>query len=110
MQKIYPIVFSIKEREIEAFLEWMREHDCAYMRFNRTKEILKGYTNEEIIMNGLVSMAFEQYGNDGSKVEADISFILNPSVLGTKYKLQCKCGEEFEPAYGGDDMYGSKSR
>lgn len=95
--KIYPMVFSIHEDEVNKFLDWMREHDCEYSSKNKTRDILKGYTNEEIIKNGLVSMVFEQYGNDGSKCEGFISIILMPSVLGTKYILRCKCGEEFEP-------------
>lgn len=95
--RIYPMVFSIRQSEIEALLDWMRSHNCPYMEHSTAKEVIKGYTNKEIIENGLVSMALEQFGNDGSKKESDISIIVIPSVMGTKYKIRCKCGEEFEP-------------
>lgn len=105
--KVYPMVFSICEDEVRSFLEWMRKHECMYMINSRTREIINGYTDEELISNRLVSMAFEQYGNDGSKKESDISIVLTPSVLGTKYKLVCRCGEEFEPL---KDNGGSKKQ
>jgi len=98
--KVYPMVFSIHEGEIEEFLNWMRVHNCHYVKNCKTKDLLNQYSNEEIIKNGFVSMAFEQYGNDGTKSEGDISIILSPSVLGTNYKLRCRCGEEFEPTNG----------
>ncbi|NLC68607.1 MAG: hypothetical protein GX754_07470 [Clostridiaceae bacterium] len=95
--KVYPMVFSIRQDEIEDLLDWIRYHKCSYMEHSSAKEIIKGYTNKEIIENGLVSMALEQFGNDGSKKESNISIILIPSVMGTRYKIRCKCGEEFEP-------------
>lgn len=95
--KFYPMVFSICQAEIEALLDWMRSHNCPYMKHSTAKEVIKGYTNKEIIENGLVSMALEQFGNDGSKQESNISIIVIPSVMGTKYKIRCRCGEEFEP-------------
>ena len=95
--RVYPMVFSIHQIEIEALLDWMRHHNCSYMKHSTAKEVIKGYTNKEIIENDLVSMALEQFGNDGSKKESDISIIVIPSVMGTRYKVRCKCGEEFEP-------------
>lgn len=95
--KVYPMVFSIHQNEIEELLDWVRYHKCPYMKHSSAKEIIKGYTNKEIIENGLVSMALEQFGNDGSKRDSNISIIVIPSVIGTKYKIRCKCGEEFEP-------------
>jgi len=95
--KMYPVVFSIREDEVNTILDWMKNHNCCYAQNNTAREILNGYTNNEIINNGFLSMAFEQYGNDGSKNESDISIVLIPSVMGTRYKVVCRCGEEFEP-------------
>ncbi|MCX8129055.1 MAG: hypothetical protein N3I35_03025 [Clostridia bacterium] len=97
MLKAYPMVFSIHEYEIRSFLDWMRNHECEYSENNQTRIILNSYTNDEIIENGLVSMVFEQYGNDGHKFESNISLILEPSTFGTNYKIKCKCCEEFRP-------------
>lgn len=98
----YPMVLSIHEGEIEEFLNWMRNHTCSYTENIRTKKLLKQYTNEEIIMNGLVSAVFEEYGDDLGKKGKNFSITLFPSSFGTEYKLKCACGKEFVPSHSKD--------
>jgi len=97
--KLYPIVFSIHEGEIEEFLNWMRNHSCPFTRNSRVKKLLEEYTNHEIIANGLVSTAFEEYGDEMNNKGKAFSITLLPTALGTEYRLNCSCGEVFESSY-----------
>lgn len=94
---IYPMVFSIHENEIYAFLHWMRHHQCPYTKDNAARRIFKRYCDNEILENRLVSLIFEQFGSSRSKPEGSISIELTPSSTGTSYRLKCKCGDNFEP-------------
>lgn len=95
---VYPMVFPMKKDEINAMLDWIRNHRCLYSQENSARDILEGYTNNEIINNGLLGMLLEQYGNDGSREEGHLSIVMQPSVCGIKYMLKCKCGMEFQHA------------
>lgn len=92
---VYPVVFPMQKDEINALLDWIRSHRCFYSEENSAREILEGYTNDEIMDNGLLGMLLEQYGNDGNSEEGNISVIMQPSVHGIKYTFKCKCGDTF---------------
>jgi len=96
-QDVYPIVIKMDENDIIACLEWLRIHDCIYSRCNTARHILNGYTNNEIITNGLLSELLEQYGSNGSLTGTNISLVLSPSIYGTSYKIFCRCGCAFIP-------------
>ncbi|MGI6778530.1 MAG: hypothetical protein ACOX7R_11145 [Acetivibrionales bacterium] len=97
--ELYPMVFSIHQSEIDEFINWMRNHSCNYTKNSHVKKLLSEYTNQEIIANGLVSAVFEEYGDETHSKGNAFSITLFPTAFGTEYKLNCSCGEVFEPSY-----------